>query len=257
MANIQIFNPKTKFGPLSNNSVSMTTINKKRWKTITHFVYAMILCRESYQDVIREQPDVKLVKPTSIEFYLKCLNDIIVSAMRKGYMTKFKTNPQFVSALLATGNSILQYVSGNPFLGMGNDEKGQNVLGNFLMDLRHQYRLKFEKQSEQLAQLQVRESELNRIFLIHIAFNALNRRLTEGKDIKEFKDKPYKQIIDELNEPYIDKIVVLQLYERGNFDNIEMAEIENPGHMVFLLRKRELENLRQRLLTQKQHIIWN
>src|SRR3972149_5350711 len=201
MANIQIFNPKTKFGPLSNNSVSMTTINKKRWKTITHFVYAMILCRESYQDVIREQPDVKLVKPTSIEFYLKCLNDIIVSAMRKGYMTKFKTNPQFVSALLATGNSILQYVSGNPFLGMGNDEKGKNI--------------------------------------------------------KEFKDKPYKQIIDELNEPYIDKIVVLQLYERGNFDNIEMAEIENPGHMVFLLRKRELENLRQRLLTQKQHIIWN
>jgi predicted NAD-dependent protein-ADP-ribosyltransferase YbiA (DUF1768 family) len=61
-----------------------------------------------------------------------------VGAMTKVMLAKFQQNPVLQRRLLATGSAYLVEDSVDDFWGNGKDYKGQNKMGDVLMDVRHQ-----------------------------------------------------------------------------------------------------------------------
>ena len=53
---IKIFNPRQKpFGMLSNNAYFPITIQGKKYKTVTHYIYSNLLCEGIYQNLVRKK----------------------------------------------------------------------------------------------------------------------------------------------------------------------------------------------------------
>lgn len=132
------------YGCFTNFSRDGFELDGDWWPTSEHYFQAQKFVGTSHAERIRKLPTPRdafntaqslkhLVRPD----WLKVRDDV----MRKAVLRKFEFNPGIKAVLLATGDALL--VENSPvdnYWGCGADGKGQNRLGQILMEVRAQLR---------------------------------------------------------------------------------------------------------------------
>lgn len=186
------------------------------------------------------------------------LYNTISESIHKGYEVRFE-NPKLQKLLIATGILPIQYESNDPFLGIGPDGRGKNLVGISLMQIRHSLRLQeSEKKREDITKKKYEE-----IYDIYIAYLVLKREISNNKSqLVDYLGLTPKQIIakygiENFKQGIPTQETVIQLYKYGKVPQYVMYELYTPGTLVINIRKTGLRNLRKQLLNDKDDIIFN
>ena len=97
---------------MSNNFIKYITVDKKEYKSVTHYVYSNIVCDNTFKKVVKTQTTGELAKNTAIELYNKCNEKTVIHSIDKALVYKF-SNQTLRTKLLNTGDSVLQYMTKN------------------------------------------------------------------------------------------------------------------------------------------------
>jgi predicted NAD-dependent protein-ADP-ribosyltransferase YbiA (DUF1768 family) len=188
------------------------------------------------------------------------LYEIIRSSLEKGYSVFLNTasSQEDVSvdqALLSTGNLPIVYNDPDIFLGNGLGKGGSNLVGKVLMQLRHNLKLKMQEERE--------SRELNKrddhIYAVYLAYFILKRELENNHDtLESYFGLTPEQIVknQSIGVGVPDKRDIIKMYNGGNLNSIIMEEIYKPGSLVMNIRRKGLEELKNRLEKKKQDIIF-
>ena len=185
--------------------------------------------------------------------------NIISDATHKGYEVRFQ-DPKLQTILLRTGNFPIQYESQDPFLGIGADGNGANLVGKILMQLRHNIRVR----SSEAARESDLESKYKKIYDTYLAYVILRREISDNKkQLAEYIGMTPEQIISKFGSKNITfgvptQETVIQLYKQDQLPQVVMNEIYSPGGTLSMnMRKMMLGQLRNQLLRDKEDIIFN
>ena len=188
----------------------------------------------------------------------KELYNTVSESIHKGYEVRFE-NPDLQNLLLATGNAPIQYESHDPFLGIGSDGRGNNMVGISLMQIRHSLRIQAsEKQRDDITQ-----KKYEKIYDIYLAYLILKREMLDNKShLVDYLGLRPKEIItkyglENLKQGIPTKETVIQLYKYGKVPPYVMHELYTPGTLAINVRKTGIRNLRKQLLFDKDGIIFN
>lgn len=194
--------------------------------------------------------------------YERAVKDELLSTLRKavdnGYNALLK-NIDLQKVLLGTGNFPIGYESSDPFLGIGEDRKGENLIGKTLMQIRHNLRISQFVDMENKKEM----AKYKNIYDIYLAHSALLIEIRENKNsLSEYLGLSPDQIINKFGPHNLVSGVPLQdtvikLYKYGKLNPIIMREIYQPGTLVISIRKNEFRNLRNSLEKGKDDIIFN
>ena len=266
MSAIEIFSSVKKYGPLSNNYKHNMIINKELWNSVTQFVYTNMINNYIYRDNMKKVK-IKDIYSTYIKYQKKIEKDIISSSLEEALKVKFE-NPELLKILLSTGDSDIEYITKNDYLGVGYDNKGDNILGKYLVQLRNEI-VNTKIKDENLIQEQY---DLYEAFII---YNILKKEMIEeGNDLSDYlylKSGP-KQIfnvhlvsnISDIIKIYLnknpsykndyerqlinqqDKTYFLNRYERKDPELYPLLtySLRNPSAMILELRKRYLKEIK-------------
>lgn len=186
------------------------------------------------------------------------LFNIISSAVDEGYNTLFK-KPELSNVLLGTGNFPIQYESHDPFLGIGKDGNGSNLVGKILMQIRHNLRIKSNEDSH----LKNEQDKYTQIYNTYLAYSVLRAEIyTNNNQLTEYLGLNPTQIIEKYGKSNLVKGVasqdtIIKLYKHEKLNPIIMTELFQPGTLVINIRKKELRSLRNRMLLEKDDFIFN
>lgn len=190
----------------------------------------------------------------------KEVKDTIGDAIKIGYSTLFE-NPVYRQNLLETKNYPIQYASPDPFLGIGTDGNGSNLIGLHLQQLRHVFRI--EKEAQLLEEKE--EKEINRVYNIYLAFTGLTDYIDQGNNLNYFEDMKPNEVItktidllgkDNLVQKTPSKEVIVQLYKNNQLNSVIYQELRFPGSLIPNIKASRLGILRERLLEEKNNIIF-
>ena len=261
MSIIEIFNQNAvPYGPLSNNSKSIMTINKEKWTSVTQYIYTNMLTSFLYQDKIKNIP-LKDIHKTFLEFQKKEIEGIIAEGLNEAFNVKFQ-NPNMLKILLSTNDSKIVYVSDNEFLGNGLNNTGSNVLGKYLVQIRDQIKNTKIKEEEKI-------NRQNKIYEAFVMYKFLETQITqEGNDlsgylysVKEFntnlvnsfediiniysKNRPgaKSKIVQTLNNKE-NKRFFFETYKDDKLMTLLEISLKNPSYIILYLRKLYLSKLR-------------
>jgi predicted NAD-dependent protein-ADP-ribosyltransferase YbiA (DUF1768 family) len=255
---IKLFNKDDKpFGILGNNYVQEMTIDDQRWKTVTNYIYANLLKTSSYRNVIKNTK-TKEIKEVFESYYKQSIQDTTRKAMDKAIEKKFK-NDDLKELLISTGDSPLVYISGNAFMGMGVDNKGVNLLGKSLMQLRHRFLISYKEEKKN----KNRQENDEAVYLAYLAHIALVDSIrNKDSNLREFFGKTHKEIVEKYGKSTLvnsnaDKQTILNLYKKNGLSILVRLSIENPEQLVLGVRKQYLENLRTRLIQKRKTIVFD
>lgn len=266
MSSIEIFNPREKpYGMLSNNAKHDMLINKEIWKSVTQFIYSNMVNNYAYKDKIKKS---KKIFSEYIECSKNLEKDIISSSLEEALKVKFE-NPDLLKILLSTGDADILYISPNSFLGIGNNEKGDNILGKYLVQLRNHIvntKIKDEKLAEE-------QDELYSAYIIYTTLK--NEMIYKGNDLSEYlylksgptkifdihlvnklddiiliyiKNNPtYRKTYESLLMDKENKKFFLDLYNRKDPELYPLLKyaILNPSVIILYLRKKYLGSVRE------------
>ena len=147
---IKIFNPRDKpFGGLSNDYNHLMQLDNKDWANVTTYIYSMLLSTPAHRQTIRSFKNLKKIRGQFLELVEIENIEVIRNALEKGLRVKFKKDTELSEKILATGNSPILYASENKLLGIGVDNKGYNLYGKYLSQMRHILRVSFRKQKDE------------------------------------------------------------------------------------------------------------
>jgi predicted NAD-dependent protein-ADP-ribosyltransferase YbiA (DUF1768 family) len=187
------------------------------------------------------------------------LFNVISNAIQKGYEVRIKSSKKLQNILLKTGNLPIQYESDDPFIGIGSDGRGENLVGKVLQQLRHNLR---EKDNEMRRESQI-QAKYKKIYDIYIAYSILRIEIKDNKkQLKEYLGLTYKQIITKfglknLTSGIPTQDTIIGLYKKDKLPKVIMSEIYHPGTLVINARKLWMGGLRNQLLRDKDDIIFN
>jgi predicted NAD-dependent protein-ADP-ribosyltransferase YbiA (DUF1768 family) len=309
MEQLIIYDPKDfPFGPLSNNFFSEMTIDGKKWKTVSNYIYSNMLITPSFKLAVKnadikprnkeeknsEQIIVDLEKKQGKKFSETEKKNLILNidrekaienmdinslfnyyisqeyihtlrtAIEKSYTSKVSGEPELQKLLLDTEERPIIYVSKNNILGMGEDNKGMNLIGKILMQIRYNLR-KDEMLKKRGEEKQVSEEI---IFDTYKAMIILQKELRELHDIKIYVDKSPKDIVELYlkNHPEENfntlglsdhiKPTIVDMFKNGNLPLIQ-KELDNPGYMVLSGRRDNLRTIRDKLEIRRENTIFD
>ena len=186
------------------------------------------------------------------------LYNVISDAVHKGYEVRFQ-DQKLQSVLLGTGNVPIEYDSKDPFLGVGEDGKGSNIVGKILMQIRHNIRVR-SHETKRGIELQ---SKYRNIYNIYLAYIILRREITDNKkQLNEYIGLTPDQIISKYGMENLaggvpSQETIVDMYKKDNVPKVVMTEIYNPGTLTMNIRKMLIGQLRSQLLHDKNDIIFN
>jgi len=196
------------------------------------------------------------------QVYERASNDELLSTLRKsvdnGYNALLK-KPELQQILLGTGNFPIGYESSDPFLGVGQDRKGENLIGKILMQIRHNLRIKQFVDIENKKEI----AKYKNIYDVYLAHSALVIEVRKNKNsLSEYLGLSPEQIINKFGAHNLvsgvpSQDTVIKLYKYNKLNPIVMREIFQPGTLVVNIRKNELRNLKNSLEQAKYDIIFN
>lgn len=196
------------------------------------------------------------------QVYERANNDELLSTLRKAVDNAYNSllkNPELQHILLGTGNFPIGYESSDPFLGVGQDRKGENLIGKILMQIRHNLRFKQFIDIENKKEI----AKYKNIYDIYLAHSALVIEIRKNKSsLSEYLGLSPEQIINKFGAHNLvsgvpSQDTVIKLYKYDKLNPIVMREIFQPGTLVINIRKNELRNLRNSLEQSKDDIIFN
>lgn len=182
----------------------------------------------------------------------------ISEAMHKGYEARFQI-PELQQLLISTGNAPIIYESNDPYIGIGADGKGNNLVGKTLMQLRHNLRVKKieQQQGEKI------EKKYKNIYNIYISYLILRREMVDNKKtLTEYLGLRPNQIIAKyglknLKQGVPTQETIIQLFKTDQVPDVVMREVFNPGTLAINVRKMGMRQLRNQLLHDKNDLIFN
>lgn len=179
----------------------------------------------------------------SIELY-----NTIRSAVEKTYRAQLSRMPEMESMLLSTGNRPIIYSSTHSLLGVNIEtNKGANIIGNVLMQLRYQL---FNNQKVQESKKNINKRNID-IINAYTTYTILQHEATKDY-FQEYKDLSQEEIVKlfvsknptiRLENLGISKDFdedIISKYNRGIYSYIK-PEIENPGTTFMLIRNKKRE----------------
>ena len=183
--------------------------------------------------------------------------DIIYSAIEEAYKHILRDN-KILEILLNTGNSELYYKSSNLFLGVNESNKGNNIVGKILMQLRHNF-------NEQIIDKTIK----NRVYDTYVALKYLENRISNANDIDKFINKDVSYIVnyykqksknnDKKNIPNLitDEDVVFDIYNNNvDYFSLIRKEITNPRTLALEVRNRDIKKLYTNVLNKRKDIVF-
>lgn len=142
MDEIRFWRSSDPFGCLSNFYAAPIEIDGKIWPTTEAYYQAMKFADESLQEFVRLAPNPKEAKTRAYQFpsalradWDEVKESVMISALR----AKISQHPRIREKLLESGNARLIEASPyDSYWGEGKDRKGQNRLGELLMQIRNE-----------------------------------------------------------------------------------------------------------------------
>lgn len=196
------------------------------------------------------------------QVYERAANDELLSTLRKAVDNAYNTllkNTELQKILLGTGDFPIGYESLDPFLGVGQDRKGENLIGKILMQIRHNLRMKKFIDIENKKEI----AKYKNIYDIYLAYTVLLIETRKNKkSLSEYLGLSPEQIINKFGAHNLvsgvpSQDTVIKLYKYDKLNPIVMREIFQPGTLVVSIRKNEIRNLRNSLEEAKDDIIFN
>jgi predicted NAD-dependent protein-ADP-ribosyltransferase YbiA (DUF1768 family) len=190
-ATIKILNPRdTPFGPLSNNAEYFMDLNGQRWSSATNYIYGMLLTNPDYRSRVQNAPPKNV--QADYEIYAEReVEDTISKALDVALTERLGRDKEMMDVLRNTGDVPIYYISTNEVLGVGNDNQGKNLLGRFLMEIRHRAQIA-DLLKDDAQQSQLRDDT---IVAAYSALIALQQAAYAGSDLSEFQGLDPQEII--------------------------------------------------------------
>ncbi len=181
------------YGPLSNIHAFRMTLDKEQWSTVSQYIYSNMIDDPFARAKLKKQlsrsesqcdgdGDRKEFQDGFKQYtYQRHRSDdaLVSQALETGLKVKY-ADPEVMAILLKTNNATLEYTSSDALLGMGEDGKGQNLVGKYSMQMRDEYRKLIEG-------VQTPE-EKDRLYAAYIAYTLLKQLIQEeGNDLSVFE----------------------------------------------------------------------
>lgn len=181
------------------------------------------------------------------------------------YSSRIKNSPNLQSLLVSSGSRPILYISDNDILGLGNSGSGMNLVGQILMQIRHNLI------QQRLRPGQTTSKDKQNVFEAYIAREILAYEMRNFKDIKQYLGKSYSDIVKmfqkerdlsidqtytllEILPSMIDEINTK--FNRGDFEDIRM-ELEVPGSLAIIMRRREIERMASEGIKARKALVYN
>ncbi len=200
-------------------------------------------------DIGMQKMDIyQLLDYKMYEEYLQTTRTAIEEAYNAKIEQAVQNKSNFLEqALLSSGNRPIVYRSDNVILGSGQDDSGLNIVGNTLMQMRHNIFIR-----ERARAKEGREERMNNlIFTAYIVYTYLDKELRARKDLQPYMGKNAQKIIEEYkrrnhgpHEELPNKENVIAMYYRdknipdlSEYVKIIDEEIRVPGSMIEYMQK--------------------
>jgi predicted NAD-dependent protein-ADP-ribosyltransferase YbiA (DUF1768 family) len=252
---IKLFDPNNNpYGELSNVSNHSMEIDGETWKTVSHYVYAMMLSTPAYRDRVRNA-ETKTIFDEYTHFLSKIEIDVVSKALTDSLKEKFATD-ELVSLLIGTKNTPLIYVSDDKILGVGVDRTGLNLLGIYMMQLRMQ----LENTSIANIKDKTAKTKLIAIYDTYRAFTALKMAYSEGDNLAGYKNKTVDEIITKFgsaNIPQLDKEAIIQLYDEGSLSpSIRLAVDGKVESLIYAVMKEGIRKFDEKQSLKRRKVVF-
>jgi predicted NAD-dependent protein-ADP-ribosyltransferase YbiA (DUF1768 family) len=234
---IEIFNPRDlPYGNLSNNAYFPMTIDDQRWNNVTYYIYSNMLNDFTYRHELKKENNANMSYKYK-QLKQKEQDDIIKKSLYESIVVK-STNQEYVNKLYETGDKEIIYKSDNAVLGSGKDNKGLNLLGKYMMELRDVLKQKVAIQNDE------------RVYERYLVFNLLEGEMMSGVNIGDkYKDvKTASDIIKIYGVNRVQKSDAIREYVKERFKKepelkeiLEQDNIENIFNYIYKKRLREFK----------------
>ncbi len=227
MTTINLYNPDIlPFGELSNNApINFKICNKsnicEEWNSITQFIYTNMIKNPVYQQNIKEITNYNKIHEEYIKYSQKSEEAIIAESLDEALRIKFQ-NPDVLNILLQSGKSEIVYISENDFLGNGPNNKGANILGKYLMQIRDEI-LNSKDVEEKKKTLE------RQCYEAYLIYNMLKQEITEnGDDLSNY-------LFEDMTKIYEFSII-------NNFNDIMNIYLQNKSEITKKIIKENIQN---------------
>jgi predicted NAD-dependent protein-ADP-ribosyltransferase YbiA (DUF1768 family) len=232
MSTIKIFNPHDKpYGRLCNNYRHPLSIDDTLWQSVSSYVFSNMLTGGLNRTILKNARANK-----AQQFYVESVNEEYIrdvkEAIDDAVAAKVK-HPGIAQLLMSTGKSPLYYVSQDTNMGVEEDGiKGNNLYGIALMKVRYDLCVNARKQAQADKDL----SKSDNIYHTYLALEFLKDKLRDGNDLSDYENMTLSEII-ELSPKNISKDAIVQMYERGQLEELNL--VLNDHDMLVALAKRD------------------
>ena len=225
---IEIYNGnELPYGLLSNNSIYLMELGKETYNTVTNYIYSNLLKSKEYFNILKNINTHDIHK--YLEKYEKELtHKVIEKSMKESVDVKIK-NKKIEELLLTTENYPIIYKSKDNILGNGENGKGLNLLGKYLVELRDELYKKYDTKE-------------SRMYNAYVASQLLEELISkDGNDLEEFSGLDQTEIIQ--------KYIIIKAKEYSNVQKIDLSKlthdeiVEKYNYLVKYPQKNMLELL--------------
>lgn len=181
---IELWNPKElPFGPLSNNTLYIMEINGHKYKTVTNYIYSNIIRNKKYFEALKNINLEDLYEYFG-KYEIENEQNTIKASLYKALEEKYKSG-DLEELLLSTEDFPIIYENNDSILGTGPNNRGQNLLGKYLADIRDKKLLK------------IGGTKKEKVIEAYKALVVLEKAVREDNNtLREFAGLNMKEIID-------------------------------------------------------------
>jgi predicted NAD-dependent protein-ADP-ribosyltransferase YbiA (DUF1768 family) len=185
------------FGKLSPLYKTKLSIANEEASNIISYCYAGLVKQNSIKDAIMKESG-KEARKKSFVYFREEMDNIYIKALEESMLERVRQNKDAEKILVESSDSIIIYQSWNEYLGVNNEGKGQNKLGNILMNIRKIIKKDYIKRTLELNQKQLDRKKYN----INIVYKTLEDKIKKGTDnLYGYLNKTPEEIIEILQLP--------------------------------------------------------
>lgn len=254
---INITNPKSQYGSLSNNYVGKELRLGSPlfpWKNVTKSIYGRMIYR--FDNMINSAKNEDVI---SLYKKLKSQDEqnVTIEAIREAFEAVFEDYSELTNLLISTGNAPIIYKSQNSFLGSGIDGQGMNVYGKNLEHTRRHLIIRENESKKRSSE----ENEQQSIYDTYLAYKVLEQKMLDGQNISEYMNKSSSEIVDLLGREQLEssnasKAAILKLADNKGLELITSLSY-NQDNLVKQILKNSLKTLRIKKRKERNQIVFD